>query len=145
MKVTKNSNNYNTNFNGINNNGVDTAEKQDKMEILMRRLCEVLSKRTENEVPENGKFSPISVSFSIPQTNNKAKAIVEYDALAPKNLRRLSIASHHANSDRLISTYILRGTKQEIIDYLNNPQNQKKLIKLAGELSDSVNEYYSNL
>ncbi len=145
MKVTKNSNNYNTNFNGVNNDSNNTAKNQDKMEILMNRLCEVLSERTENEVPENGKFSPISVSFSIPQTNNKAKAIVEYDALAPKNLRRLSIASHHANSDRLISTYILRGTKQEIIDYINNPQNQKKLIKLADELSDSVNEYYSNL
>ena len=145
MKVTKNSNNYNTNSNGINNNGVDTAEKQDKMEILMRRLCEVLSKRTENEVPENGKFSPISVSFSIPQTNNKAKAIVEYDALAPKNLRRLSIASHHANSDRLVTTYVAKGTKQDIIDYLKNHENQERLVKLANELSDSVNEYYSNL
>lgn len=145
MKLTNDFNNYNTNFNGVNNDSNNTAKNQDKMEILMNRLCEVLSERTENEVPENGKFAPISVSFSIPQTNNKAKAIVEYDALAPKNLRRLSIASHHVNSDRLISTYVLRGTKQEIIDYLNNPQNQKKLVKLAGELSDSVDEYYDNL
>ena len=145
MKLTNDFNNYNTNFNGVNNDSNNAVENQDKMEILMNRLCEVLSERTENEVPENGKFSPISVSFSIPQTNNKAKAIVEYDALAPKNLRRLSFASHHANSDRLISTYVLRGTKQEIIDYLNNPQDQKKLVKLAGELSDSVDEYYDNL
>ncbi len=125
------------------NRGVASMpENKNLINALTDRLIEVLSQRVEKEVPQNGKFSPISVSYTIPDTQNKAKVAIEYDALEPKNTRRLSISSFRMGSDRLFTTYILKGTKQEILDYISKPEFHSEVIQKAKHLSAKVDDYY---
>lgn len=136
---------HNTPFRGIQKETgtANVQENKDKMDYFTNKTREVLAERTEMEVPENGKFSSISVSFKIPDTQNKAKVIIGHDEIEPKNLRRLSVGVHRESSDRLTSSYILKGTKQEILDYLKDPKSQDELIKVVGQLSESVDKHYS--
>ncbi len=135
--------NYQTQFHGTKERTSDMQKDENIMDEIANRMCEVLSQRAEREVPQNGKFSKISVSCAIPETQNKARVIIEHDPIEPKNLRRLSVASFRMGSDRLVSSYILKGTKQEIIDYINSPVCAQKVSQLASQLSDSVDKYYN--
>ncbi len=127
---------------GTNKKVEGMQNKPEAINELTNKLRDILSQRAEREVPQNGKFSPVSVSFTVPDTQNKAKVAIEPDFINPKNSRRLSVASYRIGSDRLISSYIFKGTKQEIIDYLHNSESQDRIIKIIKHLSDSVDEYY---
>ena len=139
--------NYTPSFMGINKETGNSNMQQNEadMNYFMNKTMELISQRAEKEVPENGKFAPIAVSFQIPETNNKAKVIVAYDEINPKDFRRLAVGVQHKNSDRLTMNYILKGTKQEAIDYLNNSDSKNEIRKLIEYLSKKTDDYYSEL
>ncbi len=145
MNISKIYKFQNIKFTGVQKGSGTTnvQDNKDKMDYFVNKTREVLAERAEMEVPENGKFSSVSASFKIPDTQNKARIIISHDELEPKNLRRLSVGVHHINSDRLTSNYILKGTKKEILDYLKDQKSQDELIGIIGHLSESVDKYYS--
>ena len=133
---------YNTIFKGQQKGVSKMNEKPETIDTLTNKLCEILSQRVCAEVPQNGKFSKISVTYSIPDTQNKARVSVEYDLINPKDGRRLCVSSFRNGSDRLVSSYVFKGTKQEILEYLNNSKSAEKILKTIKQLSDSVDNYY---
>lgn len=137
---------YSPKFSGnIKKETSKVQDSEEKMQFLTGRVCEVMADRIEKEVPENGKFSPLSVSWDVPETLNKALLRVEADALNPKDSRRLSVGAYRKGSDSVRSSYLLKGTKKEILDYVKNPENKETIIKVARQLSDSVDNHYSEL
>ncbi len=133
---------YNTIFKGQQKGVSKMNEKPETIDTLTNKLCEILSQRVCAEVPQNGKFSKISVTYSIPDTQNKARVSVEHDLINPKDGRRLCVSSFRNGSDRLVSSYVFKGTKQEILEYLNNSKSAEKILKTIKQLSDSVDNYY---
>lgn len=134
---------HNASFKGIGKETLENKSKEERLNNVVDKVRQVAAERSEREVPENGKFSAISISFDVPTTNNEAKVIISHDEIEPKNLRRIAIGVHRNGSDRLTSSYILKGTKKEILEYLKNPESQDKIVKVAGQLSDGVDKYYS--
>ena len=57
----------------------------------------------------------------------------------------MAVGVQHKNSDRLTMNYILKGTKQEVIDYLNNSDSKNEIRKLIEYLSKKTDDYYSEL
>lgn len=136
---------YQSKYQGLSKGKIAMLSKEEKMQILIPKGSDLLMQRMEREVPENGKFQKISVSFDIPDTQNKAQFLIEADAKDYKDQRILSIGVHHQNSDRVISNYMFKGTKQEIIDYLKDNSNFPEFTQTVNELSDSVDDYYASL
>lgn len=134
---------YNASFKGIGKETLENKSKEERLNNIVDKVRQAVYERAEMEVPENGKFGGISVSFDVPTTDNEAKVIICHDEIDPKNLRRVAIGVHRNGSDRLNSSYILKGTKKEILEYFKNPESQSKIVKVAGQLSDSVDKYYS--
>lgn len=143
MKVLQNYYGYNS-FKGIRKEtgASNVQENKSDMNYFVNKTFEVLAQRVEKEVPENGKYRPIAVSFKIPETNNMVKFIVEYDEVNPKDFRRLFIGVQHVNSDKMVSYHLLKGTKKEILEYINNSDNIPKAIEFVGELSKSLDSDY---
>ncbi|MCD7740426.1 MAG: hypothetical protein LUH11_03660 [Candidatus Gastranaerophilales bacterium] len=144
--MIKINNQYHTSFSGINKDKRTLMlSKEEQMPILIEKGAGVLNEKAQLQVPENGKFNRIFVAFNIPETPNEAVFTIEHDELNPKNSRRLSIGVHHNNMDRLFSNYVLKGTKQEILDYLKNKDNYKDILEIVNNLSEKTDEYYSSL
>jgi len=144
-KINNNNNNFIASFSGIKRNKPAMLDKTAKMNILVPKSKEVLLGIAERAVPENGQFKKVFVSFRIPESQNEALLTIEHDSKEPKTQRLLSIGVHHQNSDRLISNFLLRGTKKEILTYLKDDKNSKIIIDYVNHLSDKVDESYSSL
>ena len=140
-----NINNNNISFSSIVKGQPKVSEKGSTTDLLISKSREYLAQRAEREVPENGIFTRLFVAYDIPETNNEAIIAIEHDEKEPKTQRRLSIGVHNQHSDRLFSNYVLKGTKQEIINYLNNKENQEVIKTTVANLSAKVDEYYSSL
>lgn len=144
-KINSKFNSYNPSFSKTDKDKSVMLNKDEKMKILVPTTKEVLTDIAEKEVPENGQFRKVFVSFDIPNSTNEAKLIIEQDETEPKTQRRLSVGVHHQNSDRLISNYLLKGTKKEIIDFLKDDNNNQEIIDAVNILSSKTDDYYSSL
>lgn len=140
-----NINNNNISFSSIGKGQPKVSEKGSTTDLLISKSREYLAQRAEREVPENGIFTRLFVAYDIPETKNEAIIAIEHDEKEPKTQRRLSIGVHNQHSDRLFSNYVLKGTKQEIINYLNKKENQEVIKTTVANLSAKVDEYYSSL
>ena len=142
----KNNGIYNNSFLGVNK-GNDkmtlTPSEENFKKVVVPKVHEFFSDMVEKQVPENGLFRKITLSFEVPDTNNVGVYSIEYDHKNPKVQRYLTLGVHHKNSDRLVSNIVLKGTKQDILDYIKNSENQTKTIEMSRELSDKVDEFYS--
>ena len=144
-RINNSSNNYNTPFSGTNKDKPVMLDKEEKMKILTAKTKEVLSQAAEREVPENGRFSRVFVTFSVPESDNKAVFSIIHDDVDYKDKRQLSIGVHRQNSDRMFSNFIMKGTKKEIIEFLNDERNNEELKQIVEHLSVKADDYYSDL
>ena len=121
------------------------ARKDKNIGLFATNGAKILAKKAQFEVPENGKFSKVGIIFNIPNTQNLAHYNIEYDELEPTNTRRFSIGATRKGSDRLTSAYLIKGTKQEIIDFLKNEDNYTKFQETLKQVSKETDDYFSSL
>ncbi len=143
--INNNRNNYNIPFFGKKEDKPIMLDKTAKLNILVPKTKEVLCDIAEREVPENGQFRKVYVTFDVPETNNQAVLSIEHDAVEPKNQRRLSIGVHNKNSDRIISNFLKKGSKSEILEYLKDNGNMEQIIEAVNKLSNKTDDYNSTL
>jgi len=134
-----------TAFRGANKEETKLDSNKDKMSFLTESACKHMSHRIEMEMPENGKFAQFSISWNMPDGISKAMIAVQPDAVDFKDKRRLSVGVFRKGSDYVRSSFLLKGTKKEILDYVKNPENKEGIIKTAYQLLDSVDKHYSEL
>ena len=63
---------------------------------------------------------------------------VEYDLLEPKTQRRIFAIACRKDSDKIVKSQLFKGSKSEILAYLNDNTNREKFINTAKKLSDSL-------
>ncbi|MBR6162417.1 hypothetical protein IKQ26_00800 [bacterium] len=119
-----------------------SPEFDEAMDAMIGKCQEILYSRSEREVPENGQFSNVGAKFRIPDTSNEALLTVTYDETNPKTQRLFKVGVHHKNSDQITSEILKNGTKQEILDYLKNPENADIIKKSVIGLSEYVDKHY---
>lgn len=116
---------------------------EEKINMFAPNAAKMLAKKAEYEVPENGQFSKCLISFDIPGTQNIAYYLIEHDVLEPKEQRRLSIGALRNGCDRLTSIQLKKGTKKEILDFLNDENNAQLFRDTLVNVSNSTDEYFS--
>lgn len=144
---------FNTSKNRINNftNKTSTLSKkerlskmtdEEKITMFSRNAAKLLAKKVEYEVPENGQFGKCILSFDIPGTQNVACYKVEHDILEPKDQRCFSICAYRNGNDRLTSQQLIKGTKKEILEFLQDENNFQLFKDTLVDVSDSTDEYF---
>ncbi len=122
-----------------------TAEEQ--LKELTKRSTETLQEMVKLHVPEKGRMpKAVSVSFDIPATNNHTILTVEESAENKQENRDLIVGVRHKQRDRLLSKLLVnKKSKQDILKYLLDSDNQVVIIKNIKDLSKSTDDYYSKL
>ena len=144
MNINNNFSFY-TNFGSKSVRGKATQNMGDSefnIHQFLGKCCNRLLER-EREVPENGKFKPISIAFDIPKTRNEASLKIDYDGVNPKDGRILKLDVRRNGTSRLFSHHIIYGTRKEIMNYLKSP-DLDELGKYVDNLSKAVDDYYSS-
>lgn len=129
---------YNTAFAGAKDAKKVARTPEEHFNHFTELIFNHLYERSQREVPENGKFTPLSASYNIPNTNNRAMLSVEYDLLEPKTQRRIFAIACRKDSDKIVKSQLFKGSKSEILAYLNDNTNREKFINTAKKLSDSL-------
>ena len=145
IRFNNNYNNYSASFSGVRKEMGKMPDKDTVLKKIVTTSNGMLASAAEKQLPENGKFKPITIEYKIPDTMNMAKIGIEYDENEPKSMRRLTVGVHHQNADRLISNYVFKGDKNQVIEYLNNADNAPDFVNTIKELSEKTDNYYSNL
>ena len=110
---------------------------QEKQTIVMKRVAEELVKGLRTQVPEKGIFQPYGFHFDIFGTKNQGMMQVEYKSGAD---RMLKLGVFRKGTDRLYSHFLPRGTNQELIAYLEDPNSLTDWLDSIKHLSDTVDD-----
>ncbi len=140
-----NYNNYANSLGKLNKGDIVMENNEQVFKKIVNTSNEMLANLAERLVPENGKFNSVAIDYKLPKSNNMAKVMIECDLEDPKTQRRISVGVHHKDRDRLISNYICKGTKKEVLDYLKAEENKQTFFDTINELSAKTNEYYDNI
>lgn len=144
LKINYNNfNHYNTSFKGP---VTKMADNKDNSEIkkITQEACSGLAKIAEREVPENGDFRKVYITYKIPFSDNNAIIAIEVDKKNSKTQRYLVTGVHRDFSDRLLTNYLENGTKKELITNLNNADKQKEILESIEHLAKRVDDYYAS-
>ena len=140
-----NYNKFRTFFNGKSQNTeqskgttVTSNLNDEALNSMTKTSLTLLHERSEREVPENGNFTLVGAIFNIPSSDNQALLSVGHDETDPKTQRLFRVGVRHKHSDKITSHILKSGTKQEILDYLKNPENIEAVKKSVLELSEFV-------
>lgn len=113
-------------------NTAKDADNPDIMEWVIEHLLLAL----HTKIPETGTFESRAVTFGPTATGDfsnlyvhKLGIIIEPDT-KDKNNRWLRAAVTFFNSDYVRSAYILKGTSQELEEYLNTPEARRKITEV---------------
>lgn len=113
---------------------------EEQMRFLAGRAAEVLIQRIHNEIPQSGDFRNISISFIVPETQNRAVLLIEHSLTGTPDQRRLLIGALRDGTDRLRSNYLVHDTNENIIKYLERDDIVDVLIPYYKMHSDKLNE-----
>lgn len=101
----------------------------------------MMADRITNEVPPRGKFTGISVSFLLNETENIAFLMYINDVLGDGSTRRLSLGVRRVDSAYKITTMIFKGTNEETLEFLKFSDEQiDEFTEKIMELSDDADE-----
>ncbi len=114
---------------------------EEKLKNLSKELNKRIIKHIEYDVPSYGRFSSQSVTYIVPNTNNKVGIIVEENPKDPKNSRWLRIAANRVGTDLVRSAYIFEGSKNEALDFVKKDSFAEDFNKLSKQLSDNLDKY----
>ena len=112
---------------------------QEKQTIVMRRVAEELVKGLRTQVPEKGIFKSYGFRFDVYGTKNAGMMQVEYKS---GDQRMLHLGVLRKGTDRLYSHFLPRGTNQDLIAYLENPDNLSEWLESIQHLSDQADDYW---
>lgn len=113
---------------------------EEQYRFFVGKVAEVMAERIRDEAPETGHFDPLSVSFPIPETENKGCLYIEPSLTGTAEQRRLVVAARRADSDRLISNYLVHDTNENILKCLGKEDIVDELLPYFKRLSDRVDE-----
>ena len=141
-------NNKENNINGGYNMKKEEKTREERiLDFAIKDCSQKIAESAQDYVPEYNNFSPHEIAFYIPGTSNIAKIIIKQDEEEYKTQRRVVVGVHHQNSDVLMSNYVFKGTKKEVIEYLKSLSNERfeEILENIKELSRKSDDYHSSL
>ena len=110
---------------------------EQKMNQLFQKVAEVLAEHATARIPETGSFRKVAVDAHIGEENWESTLGIEESYLSETE-RRVSLGVHTADDDRLVCNYLFKGTKQEILTWLNSPEGLAQIIESCDHLIEKA-------
>lgn len=114
---------------------------EQKLDILIPKGMAVLREHVRQKMPETGRFQRVFVIFAYPGTGYEALLWVEHNVSEQGGNGRLTAAMREAGSDKVVQHYITKGTKDELMRWLNTSANGEELRSSYAQLKCSVDRF----
>ena len=115
------------------------ADKRKQLNILFEAVTEHLVRLARDQVPETGSFRRVSMGgYRKGHPFHSILGIEE--SYESETMRRISLGMYREGEDRVISNYLFRGTKQEVIAWLEDPENRQEIIDTFEHLESRLEE-----
>lgn len=111
--------------------------EEEKKVILIQKGRKIFRNNVEKEIPEEGPTERVFVVFDYPGTEYEAFLTAEADHLDWSG-RGVSAMMRPKGSSRIMSNYIWKGTKQELLRWLDQEEREGELRKIFQDLADSL-------
>lgn len=116
--------------------------KELTFEQALRNILPALTKRVEEKVPEEGKFSRYTVYFDVDASYVEECGIsFDYDSQELPRGRIVLFVGRFPDGARQMEQRIFYGTKEEIIQYLRAPERIPELLKLVAEIDQKIKKH----
>ena len=109
---------------------------KEKMKLLVSKVVEVEAENVKNKVPETGQFPKVFVTYEHPDKKLKGMLSVKADGREDA-IRRVSAGMFVKGEDRVVSNYVFKGTKAEVLSWLTKEQ-VPDLIEIYEHLKEKV-------
>lgn len=110
---------------------------EEKKVLLIQKVRGVFRANVEGKLPEEGPTQGVFVCFDYPGTEYEAFLRAEEDHLNWSG-RRVRVMMRPQGSSRVMSNYIWKGTKQELLQWLDRDELESELRELFQDLADSL-------
>lgn len=138
--------NENIKFKGhytVSSKETEPADKKMDIEKLKDFNQKTLAKIVENaefQLAENGKCAPYVFYLNDSSSQNRIRYAIEYDPNEPKEQRIFSVGVSKLYNDKMAQVFLFKGTKKEILEYLNSEVAQDEIYETILKLSNKIEE-----
>ena len=114
--------------------------REEQLNKLFRTVAELLVKNAKEGVPETGSFQKLTVGGKIKGADYESILGIEQSYQA-KNERRVTLGMHRTGDDRLVSNDLFKGTKEEVLAWLERPESLEQIIEAYKHLEARVKDF----
>ena len=112
-------------------------DNEKKLQSLFAAVTEHLSDSVRDRVPETGSFRKVSVGGHCKGSLYRSVLSVE-ESYKCETLRWVTLGVYREGEDRVISNYLFKGTRQEVLGWLEDPANLSVLAEACAHLEEAV-------
>lgn len=114
--------------------------REEQLNKLFRTVADLLVKNAKEGVPESGSFQKLTVGGKIKGADYESILGIEQSYQA-KNERRVTLGMHRTGDDRLVSNDLFKGTKEEVLAWLESPEGLEQIIEAFKHLEARVKDF----
>lgn len=107
------------------------------MDILFQKVTEILIENAQARVPEAGSFRRVGVDAELREEGWESTLSIEESYLSETE-RRIMLGVRRADDDRMVNNYLFKGSKQEVLAWLNSPEGLAEIIAACDHLIRKV-------
>lgn len=112
-----------------------------KLDILIPKAMDYICEQIQQKMPETGGFRKFFVCFTYPGTGYEALLWVEHNVSERDGNGRLTAGMREAGSDKVVQHYMAKGTKEELMQWLNTSANGAQLRSSYEQLKSAVDQF----
>ena len=128
--------------------GAKAPHKEVKtMEEAFKKIAKIIRDRAEREVPEYGDFAPVYEQFANPKKELSATDFMLKISKPPKSvennekIRNLEVIAYKLPCPYKAECIVATGTKEELMQKLQEPKTLKTINETAKSLSKDLEEF----
>lgn len=114
--------------------------REEQLNKLFQTVAELLVKNAKEGVPETGSFQKLTVGGKIKGADYESILGIEQSYQA-ENERRVTLGMHRTGDDRLVSNDLFKGTKEEVLAWLESPEGLEQIIEAYKHLEARVKDF----
>ena len=113
--------------------------REEQLNKLFQAVAELLVKNAKEGVPEIGSFRKLTVRGGIKGMEYEGILGIE-QSYRVENERRVTLGVHGKGDDRLVSNYLFKGTKEDVMAWLESPEGLEQIIEAYEHLEAGVKD-----
>lgn len=114
--------------------------REQQLNKLYQAVAELLVEKAKVSLPEAGSFRKITVGGNVKGEICHSILGIE-ESYSSQTERYVTLGVYREGEDRVVSNYLFKGTKQEVLEWLESPEGLTQIIEAYEHLEEKVKDW----